>query len=78
MNSLILAAIAIVSTNTSMHLINEDLSYLSDTDVLNFQTACVDSGLTSFETHSTDGKIRQIKCFSHEMHEWVYVPDPTS
>jgi hypothetical protein len=76
MNSLILA-VAIVSTNTSMHLISKDLGYLSDTDVLNFQTECVDSGLTSFETYSTDGKVRQIKCYSQEMHEWVYVPEPS-
>lgn len=74
MNILVLAT-AVLSINSSMHLINGDLGYLSDTDVANFRTACLARGLTSFETHSTDGNVRQIKCFSQEMTDWEYVDE---
>ena len=49
-----------------MHLINEDLSYLSDTQVTDFKAECTKRGLTSLTVHSTDGQVRQIKCFLHE------------
>ncbi len=66
MNSLILAAV--LSVNTSLHLINGDLSYLSDADVAAFRAECATRELTSFEIHTTDGNVRQIRCFSQE---WI-------
>lgn len=74
MNSLILAVAAVLSVNTSLHLIPKDLGYLSDADVAGFRAECHVRGLTSFEVHSTDGKVRQIKCFTHEWNEWIVEP----
>lgn len=64
MNGLLLAAV--MTVNTTLTLINEDLSYLSDADVAAFRMECKARELTSFAVHSTDGKIHQIKCFSED------------
>ena len=66
MTSFLLAAVAVLSIESSMNLINEDLSYLSDTQVTDFKAECTKRGLTSLTVHSTDGRVRQIKCFLHE------------
>ncbi len=64
MNGIILAAV--LSINTTLTLINEDLSYLSDADVAAFREECKARELTSFAVHSTDGKVSQIKCYSEK------------
>jgi hypothetical protein len=58
-----LILMAVLSLNTSMTLMPNDLGYLSDEQVTSFRADCKTRGLTSFEIHTTDGKVRNIKCY---------------
>jgi hypothetical protein len=64
MNGLILAAL--ITLNTTMTIIDENLGDLSEADVAAFLVECKARGLTTTEIFSRDDKVYHAKCWNHE------------